>query len=94
MRRSVLILVMAGAACRPDTYGQGVHVQLPAAEMEGSATGGRGRGSRGVHPAYQVQIPSGSSPNTLRPDSRMQVLVPHDEVLPRGMKRGAIPQRR
>lgn len=69
-----------------------MHVQLPAADLGGEG-GSRSRGTRGLRPSFDVEVPPGSSPATLRPDPRVQVLVPHDEVLPRGMKRGAIPTR-
>lgn len=60
MRRAWLLapLALAALACRPETYGRKV----------------------------EVQVPAGSEPRVLQPHPTVEVEVPDDEALPRGVK--------
>ncbi len=93
MRSIVLASLMVMVGCGPRPRGKPAVVQVPVADAQGGSPAAELRKIAGPRPTAQVEIPAGSTPSTLRPDPRVQVHVPHDEVLPRGVKKGAIPTR-
>lgn len=79
MRPAWALLLLPLAACRPESHGVRVWVRVPAQDA-------RDLPHHRVPFEGDVEVPAGSSPRVLRPHADVEVLVPADEPLPRGIR--------
>jgi len=79
MRRALVLAVLAGAACRPDSFDTRIKVHVPQADT-------RPLPPSWVPHAKRVEVPRDSHPRVLRPQPTVEVKVPAHVPLPKGMR--------